>query len=206
MTSDSVVEGDTPPTQSASESAAPRALVQAHWYTVKEAARLLGISEPAIRRRVADRSLTALRLGRGWRILLPGEPRPVVPQALTAPAADMRAPAPNTSEQISQVSESLVTLVRDLQRQNLALAGQIGYLQSQLTRGRDGSADSRTDVGQVAVETTTADTVDRADYEAVLREAAALRVSIQKYEEELAARPQEPISRKKRWWRRGGNL
>jgi excisionase family DNA binding protein len=146
--------------------------VQAHWYTVQEAARLLGISEAAVRTRISDRSFTALKVGRGWRILLPGEPRTVsTVDGATQP------PAPRGAEQLARATESMVTLVRDLQRQNLALAGHIGYLQSQLSRESDEQQ------------------VSRQEHDAALRQIAELRESVERYEEERGAR-------KRRWWRR----
>src|SRR5947209_17864687 len=45
------------------------ASVRLRWVTVTDAARLLGISEVAVRKRLADRSLTGLRAGRSWWVL-----------------------------------------------------------------------------------------------------------------------------------------
>jgi excisionase family DNA binding protein len=103
--------------------------VETRWYEIAQAARLLGISEVALRRQIADGSLTALRAGRSWRVLLTGEPG-----GSDASGSAARKPTQASPEVLAlvQVSESLGAVVRDLQRQNLALAGQIGYLQSQL--------------------------------------------------------------------------
>jgi hypothetical protein len=106
-------------------------------------------------------------------------------------------PPRKDSDELSRVSESLVVLVRDLQRQNLALAGHIGYLQSQL----GGMQQKPERVGQTEreMDTTESETVSKDEHEAALREVEELRRSVQMYREELAARP----TKKKRWWRRG---
>ncbi len=154
---------------------------------------MLGVSEPAIRRLIADGSLTSIRVGRGRRVLLVGDP-PIATSAL------VREPAKASSQEddavvLARTSESLSILVRDLQRQSLALAGQIGYLQHQLSEALD----------QVRVLQTRQDnTVDGAENasvqanerQLVLREVASLREAV----ERLQTTPEVPA--KRRWWRR----
>jgi hypothetical protein len=96
-----------------------------HWYSAQEAASVLGVEEAEVSRLLEQRALTAIRATDGWRILLPGQVREHRPE-------EAKALAPGGQE----TSEALVTLVRDLQRQNLALAGHIGFLQSQLIQLR----------------------------------------------------------------------
>lgn len=104
--------------------------VGARWYSLSQAAAVLGVSEPALRKRLRDGSLTAIRAGRGWRILLPGEP------PLDTGVRPTGRPDGEDVRVLAQTAESLVTLVRDLQRQSLVLAAQIGYLQNQLVEAQ----------------------------------------------------------------------
>jgi hypothetical protein len=137
-----------------------------------------------------------MRVGRGWRVLLPGEPRSSVP---AVPQAGPDGAAGQTADQSPPVSESLIALVRDLQRQNLALAGHIGYLQNRLSiQAEVGSEAAR--LGPGAVDAAPVGAVDREEHESALRAIEELRRMVAKYEEERAAR--EAALRKRRWWRR----
>lgn len=124
---DKVVDRDASPTSTVAEPGAGSAL-KTRWYSVHDAAKVLGISEASVRKRIADRSLTALRAGRGYRILLAGDPPRLRPRS-----AEL---VPQAATQGVDI-EALAALVRDLQQQSLALAGQIGYLQSQLAQAHE---------------------------------------------------------------------
>jgi excisionase family DNA binding protein len=195
MTSDPAISNEARAARSPAPGASRAFTVRAHWYTVTEAALLLGISETAVRRRISDRALTGMKLGRGWRVLLPGEPREGRPPSGTEveprSSGDVHAAAP----------EPLIALVRDLQRQNLALAGHIGYLQSRLSLQADGSSEPAT-VPPPAVEASPPDRVGRDEHEDTLREVEELRRQVEELERERAAQSAAP--RKKRWWRRRG--
>lgn len=147
--------------------AASQARVRARWYSLPEAAGILGVTEPALRKRLRDGSLTAIRAGRGWRILLPGEPPGDTDLASTG------RPDEEDVRVLAQTAESLVTLVRDLQRQSLVLAAQIGYLQNQLVEAqasvRQLTERAADDQGGEA------DVAERTAYEALQRELEELR-------------------------------
>ena len=151
--------------------------MRTHWVTVSEAARELRISPVAVRKQIAARTLTGVRVGRGWRVLLPESATTVtyVPDARDEDDA-----------LFARTAESLVTLVHDLPRQSLGLAGQIGYLQSQLVQAQEQvkllEERSETHAPGVPVE----------EHEAALREIA-----------ELKAMLDATSQRKRRWWRLG---
>lgn len=130
-------------------------VVQARWYSQTDAARILGISQTALRKRIASGELTSVRSGRSRRVLILGEGPAAgsgetedAARAADAPAAGEPpaelSTAPSESdirhqemEVLSRTSESLASLVRELQRQSLALAGQIGYLQHELAQANE---------------------------------------------------------------------
>jgi excisionase family DNA binding protein len=107
------------------------ASVRLHWISVAEAATLLGISEVAVRKRLGSGALTGTRCGRSWRVLLAGDAQETSEPAAPQPAAG------DTAHVLAQTSEALTALVRDLQRQSLALAAQVGYLQHQLAEAQE---------------------------------------------------------------------
>lgn len=166
--------------------------VRAHWYTPAEASRLLGISETAVRKRVASGTLTGIRVGRSWRILLPGE----APEADTTPPV-AHAPVLSASAGKEEV-EGLLALVRELQRQNLALAGHIGFLQHQLTQAQ---AETKQIEGRRdgAVEHDAA--VTRGEHEAVLQELTNLRAMVSRYMADVARLVEREAPPQRRWWR-----
>jgi hypothetical protein len=165
--------------------------VRARWFSLPQAAAVLGISEVALRKRLRDGSVTAIRAGRGWRILLPGE---LPGQASPAPPARARG---EDARVLAETAESLVTLVRDLQRQSLVLAAQIGYLQNQLVEA-EANVKQLTE-GQATTPANQPEMVERTAYDAVLRELEDLRA-----QQHAAERVEGQRSLRFRWmpWRR----
>src|SRR5450759_1680457 len=60
----------------AESSGAEKPVLHVRWVSLGEASRLLNITEVAVRKQISARTLTGMRAGRGWRVLLPGEPQP----------------------------------------------------------------------------------------------------------------------------------
>jgi hypothetical protein len=91
------------------------------WVTIAEAAKRLGVSVDTVRRRVKDGSLTSQQLQRPqgftWQVFL----------------ADAQQPPAPTQQSLGE----LVSLVRDLQKENRDLAGQLGYMQAQLQQAQE---------------------------------------------------------------------
>lgn len=176
-------------------------VVRARWYSQSDAARILGISEVALRKRIASGELSSIRAGRGRRVLLLGEQPPDRPTAddshPTEPEQSSEPSDEVTPRQDLQVlartSESLVTLVRDLQRQGLALAGQIGYLQNQLAQAQE-----RVNLlEQTASAPVAQNGVSREEHDRVLQEVATLTEKLGAAEPRTA-----PARRRWRFWRR----
>ena len=166
--------------------------LRAHWYTPADASRLLGISETAIRKRLASGELTGIRVGRSWRVLLPGEP-PAQEETRPAEGATPVVPPPAGT----QDAEGLLALVRELQRQNLALAGHIGFLQHQLTQAQNET--KRIEAGREGtVEHNVA--VTREEYDAVLQELTSLRAMVSRYMADVARLVEREAPPKRRWW------
>lgn len=176
---------------------AQRQVILTRWVTLAEASRMLRVSEVALRKRLASGHLTGLRVGRSWRILLPGDLWPEEEPTEQPAAADPREPA----EVLARTSESLVAVVRDLQRQSLALAAQIGYLQKQLqeARERSDSLAQRLEERQEAITDTSA---GESGHTAEVDE---LRATLQIYQQEFERRKEtETPAKRPRWrfWRR----
>lgn len=198
------VEGSTLGTPSDDlEERSATLIVRARWYSVPEAARMLGISPTAVRKRIASGELTSLRAGRGRRVLLLGDDGNPMPaeraeRSASRPTPDGEAePRAHTQELevLARTSESLTALVRDLQRQSLALAGQIGYLQHQLSQAHERVS--------VLEQSTTAPRVaqtgvDPLEHERLQRELMTVRQEL-----DAARRASQPGSRGWRFWRRG---
>lgn len=91
------------------------------WVTIAEAAKRLGVSVDTVRRRVKDGSLTSQQVQR---------PQGYTWQIFLADAQQSDAP---TQQSLGE----LVSLVRDLQKENRDLAGQLGYLQAQLQAAQE---------------------------------------------------------------------
>lgn len=163
------------------------------WYPAAQAARMLGISEVAVRRQIADRTLTAIRTGRTWKVLLPAE-SPAAGIAVTRPHDDQQL---ESVQVLARTSEALTGLVHDLQRQSLALAGQIGYLQSQLLEAQN-QVKQLTDARQTTVDlaptfTRTGDETGTSPIEGVKRDAEHRQDTIAVQERD----------RRRRWWHFG---
>ncbi len=174
------------------ESAIGRQTVQAHWHTLQSAAKVLGVSEIAVRKRVADGQLTSIRAGRSRRVLLVGD-SPAVGNQRPPTRVDQRA---ESEVLLARTSESLSGLVRDLQRQSLALAAQIGYLQHQLAEAQD-SVRALSQRRDATVDAVAEESVSSAEHEAALREISNLRAALA----EAEAGPAPP-ARRRWWWRR----
>jgi len=159
---------------------------------------MLGISEAALRRQIRDRMLTAVRAGRSWRVLLPSDPPPAVDEKSESTEMVVpRQPEGDHSIAVEQL-ESMVALVRDLQRQNLALAGHIGFLQSRLQGEQERAklADARRQ--QVEHQLEDGARLDPEEHQTALDEIDTLRRRVGELEEQLAS--SKPVRR--RWWRR----
>lgn len=109
-----------------------RPFARARWHRIEHAAHLLGVTRRTIRRRIRDGTLTGLYHDGQWRVLLVqtdnDEPHGIA----------QRVPSRQAQDDIDEITyqreewQSLMSLVRDLQRTNMELAGQVGYLQGQL--------------------------------------------------------------------------
>jgi hypothetical protein len=99
------------------------------WVSLREAARSLGITEGAARRRVKLGKLTAR--------LVPGSRGPAYQVCL--PSENGRAHAEPIPEQQAgdPAMVEMVRLVSRLQEENRTLAGQLGYIQSQVEQLRE---------------------------------------------------------------------
>lgn len=174
------------------------------WVTAVEAARLLGITEVAVRKRVASGSLHGIRAGRGWRVLLAGAPSQSESRAemTERPEQPERADAHEASKVLAQTSESLVTLVRDLQRHSLALAGQIGYLQSQLVQAQQEMTRLTDRQDATIPDGSAAAGVNRQEHEAALQTIAELRQVLHDRGQEAAATTAPRPRSRWRFWRR----
>jgi hypothetical protein len=93
---------------------------------VTAAAAVLGITERAVRKRIAAGTLTGIRDGRRWLVDLPAE---LVPEPEGEPigSAKFRVPVHSgtTQEPLGPLVEELATL----RRRNEELAGQVGFWQ-----------------------------------------------------------------------------
>jgi hypothetical protein len=123
--------------------------------SVPEAARVLGITERAVRKRIQAGTLRGELVAGRWYVSLPGgeeastfRPAPVRRQnrdvAGTAAAANRNPapPEPQGSDAGSAVvpaghATELLKMLRELQQQNLELAGQVGFLQARLGTAQD---------------------------------------------------------------------
>ncbi len=111
--------------------------------TVQQAAAAAGVSERTIRRRIKEGSLAAEKVptaqGYEWRVQLDGvaclpgsrpcrvdDDRPV---GATMPAADR---VDGAAEEVGEALVRALGLVERLQRENLELAGRVGFLQGKL--------------------------------------------------------------------------
>ncbi len=105
---------------------------------VPQAARVLGISDRAVRKRITAGSIPAKRDGRQWTVYIPAvpcgaEPVPSDPYGTeSVPETGTKADAGGTS-----AVPELVQLIRDQEQKITELAGQVGYLQSELSRTRE---------------------------------------------------------------------
>ncbi|MGH2443740.1 MAG: helix-turn-helix domain-containing protein, partial [Chloroflexota bacterium] len=170
-----------------------RASISTHWFTIDQAARMLGISPIAIRKRIAGGSLTGIRAGRGWRVLLAGEmgaerSSDAVETSATLTTGD------DTTGILVQTTESLTALVRDLQRQSLTLAGQIGYLQSQLVQSQEQVTSITAQRESLVQEVRAESGISAEEHETLLQEVNRLRLTLEEHEQR---------ARNSRWWRFG---
>ena len=172
--------------------------IQVRWVSLAEAARMLNITPVAVRKQIANRTLTGMRAGRGWRVLLPGASVEAAQGVNGQPAVDR-----GMQEALAKTTESLSSLVRDLQQQNLTLAAQIGFLQNQLAQSKEQvkHLEERREAALLA-------TIANEEHEAALKELTELRKSVTLYQQELARRREEPAKRRswlKRMLGRGGS-
>lgn len=128
--------------------------------SVPEAARRLGITERAVRKRIQAGTMQAERVDGKWLVVLEPvgtsavppvvpsgqqsrqrphvvrQPEPVPASSPAAPPEDEVMPAVPATVPVATVpaehATDLLGMLRDLQRQNLELAGQVGFLQARL--------------------------------------------------------------------------
>jgi hypothetical protein len=100
--------------------------------TVPAAARVLGISERAVRWRIQAGTIGATRNGRAWTVYVPADNDPVVDAVVVE--------TQRGSDAVVELARQLQAReghVRDLERTNMELAGQVGYLQAELAQARE---------------------------------------------------------------------
>ncbi|HCG02475.1 MAG TPA: hypothetical protein DEV93_18275 [Chloroflexi bacterium] len=127
--------------------------------SVPDAARALGITERAVRKRIQAGSLSGELVGGRWYVVLSrsedvSSSRPALAQRPNRNAARASAPAhrnrarpePGGSDEGSGAGSDVVPaghatellkMLRELQQQNLELAGQVGFLQARLATAQD---------------------------------------------------------------------
>ncbi len=104
-------------------------------YSVPEAARVLGISERAVRKRIVAGSLDAERDGHQWIVFLPAEldPEPGGPNGPDAvPGGTSAAELGGTRAVPAEALSDLVALVERQQQTIMELSGRCGWLQARL--------------------------------------------------------------------------
>ncbi len=103
-------------------------------YSVPEAAKLLGITERAVRKRIEAGTLLGKRNGREWLVLLPREPvaEPKGTSSGTDSEPDGTAAEPGGTNGTSSVE----AIVEKLYRDNLELAGRVGFYQAEIQQLR----------------------------------------------------------------------
>jgi hypothetical protein len=189
--------GEVPASVHQAESVRPN--IPLRWVSLAEAALLLGVSEVAVRKHLGNGSLNGIRCGRGWRVLLAGDYQ--VPEP-TPPSIHVSQPDGETARLLAQTSESLVALVRDLQRQSLALAGQIGYLQNQLVDAQNQVKLLTERSGATVEHDQPAPSL--VEYEAAQRTIVELRRALEETRAGTQVEPDgSPKGRAWRFWRRG---
>ncbi len=99
-------------------------------YSVPEAAKLLGITERAVRKRIEAGTLLGKRNGREWVVLLPKEPvrEPKGASSGTDSEPDGTAAEPRGTSGTGSVE----AIVEKLYRDNLELAGRVGFYQAEI--------------------------------------------------------------------------
>ncbi len=114
-----------------------RPLIRTKWYAVPDAAKLLGISEQAVHKRVAAKALTGVEVGDRWHVLLQAEPeQPLGHKAEALPiSAESNRAASTAMEMVPH--DSLISFLREVHRESLTLAGRIGHLEAQLVATQD---------------------------------------------------------------------
>ncbi len=114
--------------------------------TIQQAAAVAGVSERTVRRWIKEGRLAADKVptaqGYEWRVQVPGAGCPLPPARRVAGGIGVQVPgtspgaAAPVADQVEQApGEALVRalgLVERLQRENLELAGRVGFLQGQL--------------------------------------------------------------------------
>jgi excisionase family DNA binding protein len=116
-------DAGTAPTSSEAQGLVPQ--------SVPQAARVLGISERAVRKRITAGSLPAERDGRQWIVYVPA-----VPNGTTGTIDGTTAAPSEPSGGTSAVPE-LLMMIREKDRTIMELAGQVGYLQAELAQARE---------------------------------------------------------------------
>ncbi len=90
-------------------------------HTIADAARLLGISENAVRKRIRRGTLPARKEGDRWLVALPGQVADH-PPATTDLAADLAAPASDQAADLAAAITPLTALIERLTTENRELA------------------------------------------------------------------------------------
>jgi len=107
------------------------------WLRAAEAAELLGISEKTVRRKAKAGVLPARQVSTGhgpaWEVWVTGaEPRPATDRAETDTRPGVGRPAVDSESQGDGAMVEALRLIHRLTEENRNLAGQLGYVQSQL--------------------------------------------------------------------------
>ena len=99
-------------------------------YSVPEAAKLLGITERAVRKRIEAGTLLGKRNGREWVVLLPREP--VAEPKGTSSGTDSEPDGTATESRGTNGTSSVEAIAEKLYRDNLELAGRVGFYQAEI--------------------------------------------------------------------------
>ena len=99
-------------------------------YSVPEAAKLLGITERAVRKRIEAGTLLGKRNGREWVVLLPREP--VAEPKGTSSGTDSEPDGTATEPRGTNGTSSVEAIAEKLYRDNLELAGRVGFYQAEI--------------------------------------------------------------------------
>ncbi len=109
---------------------------QAEGLTIKQAAAQLGISADSVRRRIKSGALEAFRVptaqGYEWRIALMRQPPGDSRQVGGTPTQDATQLGSAPMQEHQAVMQPLMEMVDRLHRENMQLAGRVGFLEGRL--------------------------------------------------------------------------